>query len=255
VLTFIKYGSGPIVWLAFHGIGQDSSCFDPFAQKLAQTHTIYSIDLPFHGKSRHTNWPAIITIPYWQSLLTDFTAQHQIDRFSVIGFSIGGRFALVTTEAFATRVDEVLLLAPDGVTDDPWFRLGTSTSVGRALLRFFLRNTGFILALGRGFVRLGLLNDALLRFVEATMQTPDQREQIYRSWTGFRKLGVSISHFATVIAEHGIRVRLFLGLYDAVLPRQQTRPLETALPTCDVIVLPTGHTSLVRRVSTQLQID
>jgi pimeloyl-ACP methyl ester carboxylesterase len=254
VLTFVKYGSGPINWLAFHGIGQDSSCFEPFAEPLAPTHTIYSIELPFHGQSRYANWPPVITSAYWQSLITTFTAEHGIDRFSVVGFSIGGRFALITAQAFAPRIDEVLLLAPDGITEDPWFNLATSTKAGRLLLRFFLANTRLFLALGRGLVRLGLLNAALLRFVEATMQTSDQRDQIYRSWTGFRTLTTNISSFAKSMADHGVQIRLFLGQYDAVLPRQHTRLLERVLSTREltVTVLPTGHTSLVRRVAAQL---
>lgn len=253
MLTFIKYGSGPIVWLAFHGIGQDSRCFEPFAQPLAQTHTIYSIDLPFHGAGRTANWPSIITSAYWQSLLETFLIDQAIDRFSVIGFSMGGRFALITAQSFATRIDEVLLLAPDGITEDPWFKLGTSTQAGRALLRFFLLNTRLLLSLGYGLVRLGLLNAALLRFVDATMQTPDQRDQLYRSWTGFRTLTTDLPRFAKTMTDHGVRVRLFLGQYDAVLPTQHTQPLLDVMPACEVTLLPTGHTSLVRRVAMQLE--
>ncbi|HEY0108563.1 MAG TPA: alpha/beta hydrolase, partial [Fibrella sp.] len=97
-------------------------------------------------------------------------------------------------------------------------------------------------------------NAGLLRFVEATMQTPDQRDQIYRSWTGFRTLTIDIGNVARSMADHGVQVRLFLGEYDAVLPREHTRPLENALPASrlTVTVLPTGHTSLVRRVAAQL---
>ncbi len=243
-----------MVWLAFHGIGQDSGCFEPFADQLAQTHTIYSIDLPFHGQSRYTNWPPVITSAYWQSLIETFTSAHGINRFSVVGFSMGGRFALVTAQAFAARIDELLLLAPDGITEDPWFNLGTSTRAGRALLRFFLNNTRLFLALGHGLVRLGLLQAGLLRFVEATMQTPDQRDQIYRSWTGFRTLTTNIDHFTNLMTEYSVQVRLFLGKYDAVLPRRHTQPLEIARSGYEitVTVLPTGHTSLVRRVAVQL---
>lgn len=165
---------------------------------------------------------------------------------------MGGRFALVTARYFADQIDEVLLLAPDGVSQDPWFNLVTSTKAGRGLLRFCLRHTRFVLALGRGLVRVRLLNAALLRFVEATMQTSNQRDQIYRSWTGFRNLQTDMTQLAKTITDHHVRVRLFLGKYDAVLPRWQTRPLEIALPDCEVTILPTGHTSLVRRVAAQL---
>ncbi|MEZ0538251.1 alpha/beta hydrolase [Fibrella arboris] len=252
MLTFIKYGSGPIVWLAFHGIGQDSRCFEPFAKPLASTHTIYSVDLPFHGESRLAGWPSVITSTYWQSLLTEFMARHRIDRFSVVGFSIGGRFALITAQLFANRVGELVLLAPDGITQNPWFTLATSTKAGRALLRFFLNNTPLFTKAAHVLVKAGLLNASLLRFGEATMQTPAQRTQIYQSWTGFRLLRIDRHVFAKTMIEHGVQVRLFLGMYDVVLPQRRVQPLIDLLPNSALTLLPTGHTSLVKRVAEQL---
>ena len=257
MLTYIKYGSGPTVWLAFHGIGQNAHCFEPLAHQLTHTHTIYSIELPHHGRSvlkqnQPTNWPAILTNAYWHGLVTLFLATHSINRFSVIGFSMGGRFALVTAEHFAAQIDGLLLLAPDGVTQDPWFRLATSTVAGRILLRFFLNHTHWLLKIGHGFVRIGLLSASQLRFAEVTMQTPAQREQIYRSWTSFRTLKTTMRTFAIAMTTHQVQVRLFLGQYDTVLPRRHMQPLEIALPTCQVLIIPTGHNSLVRRVAALL---
>ena len=252
MLTYIKYGSGPTVWLAFHGIGQDATCFAPFGERLARTHTLYSIDLPFHGQRTPDDWPPVITQSHWQRLLADFLAAHRIDRFSVVGFSMGGRFALITAQQFAPHLNELLLLAPDGITDDYWYRLGTSTRPGRATLRFLLKHTPFLLTLGRGLVRLGLLSAARLRFVEATTKNPAQRDQIYLSWTGFTTFRTELIPLAKLLRQQQVRVRLFLGQFDAVLPRSRTRPLETALPSCEVTVLPTGHLSLVRRVAAQL---
>ena len=225
------------------------------ARQLAHTHTLYSIELPHHGRSAQNqpvDWPPVLTNAYWQGLITAFLTTHVINRFSVIGFSMGGRFALVTAEFFAARIDSVLLLAPDGIAEDPWFRIATSTAMGRVLLRFFLNHTRWVMVLGGGLVRVGLLEAALLRFAEATLQTPAQREQIYRSWTGFRTLKINMHTFASAMITHRVQVRLFLGLYDAVLPRRHTRPLEKALPTCEVVVLATGHSSLVRRVAAVL---
>jgi pimeloyl-ACP methyl ester carboxylesterase len=252
-----------VVWLAFHGIGQDATCFAPFGERLAQTHTIYSMNLPFHGPTDSGSnvpglaesvdapepWPANITKSYWQRLMADFVAQQSIGRFSVAGFSMGGRFALVTAEAFADRTDELILLAPDGITEDAWFRLATSTTPGRAALRFLLNHVGFFNKVGKGLVAMKLLNPALLRFAEATMQTPAQRTQIYASWTAFRTLTVDVPTLAQVLTKQGVKTTLYLGQFDAVLPRAHTRPLERAMPHCQVRVLPTGHTSLVKRAA------
>lgn len=259
-LHHIKYGTGPTVWLALHGIGQDASCFAPFGERLAQTHTIYSLNLPFHGTDQldtewpGTEWPATITKPYWQRLLTDFLSAHQIDRFSVAGFSMGGRFALVTAELFTDRIDQLILLAPDGVTDDPWFRTATSTRAGQAVLRFMLSHTGFFHQVGTGLVKLKLLKPGLLRFAEATLKTPAQRTQIYRSWTAFHPLTIDVPALAQRLRTRQVAVWLILGKFDAVLPAAYTQPLVRALPECRLIVLPTGHTSLVRRAADEVML-
>ena len=248
-LSFVKYGTGPIIWLAFHGIGQDAAAMAPFGEHLVQTHTIYSIDLPYHGQNRLADWPISITKSYWQRLLTRFLTKQGIDRFGVVGFSMGGRFALITAELFTDRLDKLILLAPDGVTEDPWFRVATGTAPGRRALGFFLNNTRLFTWLGRRLVRIGLLNSALLRFVAATMQTPEQREQIGRSWVGFRHLTIDIPALAKQLRTNNVPVWLYLGQFDAVLPLSHTRPLLRALPETHEVILPSGHTSLIRRVA------
>ncbi|MBO0931037.1 alpha/beta fold hydrolase [Fibrella aquatilis] len=247
--SFVKYGSGPVIWLAFHGIGQDAAAMAPLGERLSKTHTVYSIDLPYHGQDNQTNWPANITKTYWQSLVAHFLTKHGIDRFSVVGFSMGGRFALITASLFAPQLDELILIAPDGITEDPWFRLATNTAPGRWLLRFFLNNTRLFTRLGHGLVRLGLLSAGLMRFVEATMQTPEQRAQIGQAWVGFRHLTTDIPALAKQLRANKVHVWLFLGQFDAVLPLGHTRPLLRALPETTEIILPSGHTSLVRRVA------
>lgn len=250
MLSHIRFGTGPIIWLAFHGIGQDAAAMAPFGEKLSHTHTIYSIDLPFHGQDRQTEGlDADITKTYWQSLFAHFLVQHHIDRFSVVGFSMGGRFALVTAELFTDCLDGLILLAPDGVTEDPWFRLATGTQPGRWALRFFLKKPRLFTALGSGLVRVGLLKPALLRFMAATMQTHEQREQIGRSWVRFRQLTIDILALAKQLRAANVPVWLYLGQFDAVLPLAHTRPLLRAYPEINEVILPCGHTSLVKRVA------
>ncbi len=223
----------------------------PFGEKRAETHTIYSINLPFHGQDKQTTGlDPDITKTYWQSLVTQFLTEHHITRFGLVGFSMGGRFALVTAELFTDHLAELILLAPDGVTEDPWFRLATGTRLGRWALRFFLKNTRLFTALGRGLVRVGLLNPALLRFVAAIMQTHEQREQIGRSWVGFRQLTIDIPALAKKLRAANVPVWLYLGQFDAVLPLAHTHPLLRAYPETNEVILPCGHTSLVRRVAT-----
>jgi len=44
-----------------------------------------------------------------------FLGKEKIELFAVVGFSLGGKFALATLEAFTDKVTKVVLLAPDGI--------------------------------------------------------------------------------------------------------------------------------------------
>ena len=46
--------------------------------------------------------------------IREFLRKENISRFDVAGFSMGGRFALATLEAFPEKIGNVFLIAPDG---------------------------------------------------------------------------------------------------------------------------------------------
>ncbi len=142
-LTYQRFGTGPRALLAFHGMGQRSTCFAPLDRVLRDEFTIYSFDLFYHGDSsclsgdEYTDGE-VLTKARWQELIMTFLRQQGIDRFSVAGFSLGGRFALTTTELFAGRVDALWLFSPDGITISPWYWIAIHTQAGRWLFRYFL---------------------------------------------------------------------------------------------------------------------
>ena len=41
----------------------------------------------------------------WKEYVDKFLQENQIQKFSIISFSMGGRFALVTLEAFSERIE------------------------------------------------------------------------------------------------------------------------------------------------------
>src|SRR5687767_8509330 len=103
-LHYRKLGNGPKVLLAFHGFGQDISFFSPVAEALVNEFTIYAFDLFFHGKS----WLEKEHAPLSKALLADlmqrFLAKEKVEKFSVTGFSMGGKFALSVLESFPEKV-------------------------------------------------------------------------------------------------------------------------------------------------------
>ena len=109
-LHYQKIGHGKKILLSFHGMGQDFLCFQKFAQTFDNQYTIYLFDLPYHGKSGGINGNnyvenEVITKEIWEEYLGEFLQESQIQTFSIIAFSMGGRFALATVDRKSTRLN------------------------------------------------------------------------------------------------------------------------------------------------------
>ena len=250
-LAYQKFGHGPAVLLAFHGFGQSSQVFTPLGDSLGHQFTIFAIDLFFHGDSQFVgNRP--LTQTDWQKLMAAFLQTYHIDRFSLLGFSLGGRFALATIDAFADRLDQLILLAPDGITRNLWYRLATGSTFGRMLFWYVLRHLSMLNAFGHTLTRLGLLNRTVMRFAEISLGTPAQRELVYQSWTQFRFISPDLSIISELLNDHQLRVRFFTGSFDRIVPGSYILPFTAKLRHYELTVLQTGHNHLIELVSTIL---
>jgi len=250
-VAFRVFGSGPAVMLAFHGFGQDSTAYTPFLNQPNSGFTVYAIDLFLHGKSELTDGP-MLTKADWQQLIRGFLQTQHINRFSLAGFSLGGRFALAALDAFADRIDQLWLIAPDGITRSFWYRLSTATPAGRWLFQYTLRHLSVLNQVGHALVRAGLLNRTAMRFAELSLATPQQRQLVYDTWTQFRLIRPNLHAIATLLNSHPIQVRFFTGAFDRIVPGPYILPLTNRLRHYELTVLKTGHTHLIEQVAAQI---
>jgi pimeloyl-ACP methyl ester carboxylesterase len=165
---------------------------------------------------------------------------------------LGGRFVLVTTEAFADRLDQLILIAPDGITHSVWYRLATTTSAGRWLFRHGLRHLSALNQLGHALVRVGLLNRTAMRFAELSLSTSAQRTLVYTAWTQFRLIYPDLNIVSASITKHLVRVRFFTGAFDRIVPGTFILPLAGRLPRYELTVLKTGHNHLIELIADKL---
>ncbi|HEV7349128.1 alpha/beta hydrolase [Telluribacter sp.] len=258
MLHYHRLGHGPHVLLAFHGIGQDGiNCYQPFAEVLGDYYTLYAFDLYFHGQSRTTSTDDFhetspITKAAWKQIVQEFLSDNSIDRFDVAGFSMGGRFALATLEAFPEQIGQAYLMAPDGVREHPLYGLATRLAPGRYLFRQVLEHPDKLFSAARLLEKAGLLHSSLIRFVQHMLATPAQRQTVYHSWLGFRPLRFNISVLYGTLHNNGVLVYLFMGKYDQLLRPDKVRVLSRRLPENQYIVLSCGHTQLVAKAAAYL---
>jgi pimeloyl-ACP methyl ester carboxylesterase len=250
-LAYRSFGHGPATLLAFHGFGQNSHVFSPVNESAGHQFTILSIDLFFHGDSQYTAGH-LLTTNDWQRLIGALLDARRINRFSVMGFSLGGRFALSTAEAFADRVDRLLLIAPDGITRSNWYDLATATSMGRWIFRYGLKHLSTLERAGHALVRVGLLNRTVMRFAELSLSTPAQRTLVYTVWTQFRLISPAINKVAALLNQHAVRVQFFTGAFDRIVPGSFILPLTSRLQHFELTVLKTGHNHLIQMTAERM---
>lgn len=251
-MAYQKIGNGPAILLAFHGFGQTKEIFKPLNTSLGAQFTIFAIDLFFHGNSQYVGHQ-LLKKQDWQRFIAAFLEEQHIGRFSLMGFSLGGRFSLAIVESFADRLDQLILLAPDGITRSPWYRLATGSVVGRGLFRYVLRHLSMLNVFGHTLTRLGLLNKTAMRFAEISLGTPEQRKLVYQSWTQFRLITPNLTTLSKLLNENPVQVRFFTGAFDRIVPGSYILPLTKRLRHYELTVLKTGHNHLIELASTTLK--
>lgn len=248
-IPYTQLGSGPRILLAFHGIGQDgSSCFAPALKSIDPHYTIYAFDLPFHGRHSDAAFE-VISKADWKNSIQHFLNQNNISRFDITGFSIGGRFALATLEAFPESIDNAFLIAPDGVSEHPMYALATRVPPARWIYGWLMRHPGIFFPGVQVARTLKLASKSLVRFTQQVLNTPEQRQTIYRSWVAFRDLRFDIPTLVKTANAHQVTIYLFAGIYDSLLKPKAVQKLAHLLPEKQYIELKSGHTRLVEHAA------
>lgn len=244
-LFYSVAGHGPKTLLLFHGFGQDHTVFNQLVLRYQHLYTCYSFDLYFHGSTQWSHDEEPLEKQEWASQLNDFLERHTITDFSVLGYSMGGKFALATLEAFPNRVKELFLLAPDGVTISNWYKVATYPFILRKLFKSMILHPDRFQLIVNFAKSVGLIDKMVKRFVENQMNTEEKRKQVYYSWVVFRHLRFRMSHIATIINTNQIKTRLVVGRYDKVIAAEKMKPLAEKLTQNSLEIPECGHNDVI----------
>jgi pimeloyl-ACP methyl ester carboxylesterase len=254
-LFYEKAGNGRKNILLFHGFGQTHAVFKPLTAALSQEFTCYSFDLFFHGRSTRASGEIPIHKDEWSGLIRQFLEQENISRFSILGYSIGARFALSTFEALPDKVETIVLVAPDGIVASPWYSAATSTSAGRMFFRTIMRNQAIFRVL-TGFLQRSKIVDArVLRFAESQMKSEENRLRIYHSWIAFRKLKSNLKALTERINTLGVHVVVYFGRNDKIIESKKLRAFIHHVPSVKVLIVDRTHHTLLSHLPGNLLND
>ncbi|CAL1520819.1 alpha/beta hydrolase [Chitinophaga sp. MM2321] len=240
-------GSGEQLLICLHGFGESAAHFSPLTEGLGDQFTIIALDMPLHGK---TDWQEnrVFEKDDLVAVVMRVLHRYEKERFSLLGYSMGGRLALCLVEKMPTRIDHLIMLAADGLKNNPWHMFVTQTGIGNKLFKYNTFHPQLFFTLLHLWRRLGLLNQSIYKFALHRMDQPEKRELVYNVWTIMRKMMPDKKRCKQLLSGYHVLTLLVFGKYDRVIPPiLGTRFADGSFP-CKMIVLEKGH----QLISTEL---
>ncbi|HRO45315.1 alpha/beta hydrolase [Agriterribacter sp.] len=211
----MQWGTGKKILLCFHGFGETAGSFMSLARQIENSYTIIAVDLPLHGK---TIWKDGLpcTAADIINIIDNIPVLHE-QHFSLAGYSMGGRVALSVYERIPQRIVQLVLLAPDGLKMNCWYRLATQTIWGNRLFKYFMEKPGIFFTITKMLKSTGMINTGVYNYVHRYLNQKDKRTQLYTIWTTMRKLKPGIKMIKTLIPKNNTPVLLIYGRYDRII--------------------------------------
>jgi pimeloyl-ACP methyl ester carboxylesterase len=222
-LEYAKFGAGKSVLLAFHGFGRHFSDFEILVPSMGKLFTIYAINIFHHGNSAYPqNRIEKNTLKKEElaELFNQFFKANQIDRFSLIGYSLGGKVALTIAEYFAARLDHLILVAPDGIYINKWYKFAAINPLGRRLARWTMNHPKPFFKFADFLKWSKIVPPHLHRFAYIHFDTLEKRQLVYKVWMTFRRIDPDIAKIQELLNEHEVNTILVFGKFDRVIPPQ-----------------------------------
>ena len=166
------------VLLLLHGFGSSLQTWDEWSVKLDPKYRVIRLDLPgfgLTGASPLNDYSEEKDV----AILTHFADKLGLDKFSVIGHSMGGKMAWSLAAAQPDRVQALVLMAPDGFPEAKDF--GTKpyeVPAVMGLVKYFLPKYFVKKSIEPAFADAEALNDALVSRYYDMLRAPGVRGAI-----------------------------------------------------------------------------
>ncbi len=239
-LHYLRFGSGKRLLLAFHGYGNTASIFQPFRQYVETDFTVISIDLPHHGKSK---WEEGLQLHKHdlEELINYCINTFGVNKLSLLGYSMGGRVCLTITDLVPEKVEQVLLIASDGLVFNPFYFFVTKTYIGKRIFRKFLTNTSRYAGIVNWMRKKQWIDQSRYKFAMYYLGSEADRQFLLKVWPGMSLITPNRRHLRSVINTYRIPVYIFMGAYDRIIPVPHAQRFKKDLETVQLFILEKGH--------------
>ena len=244
-LAYRRFGSGSEVWIFFHGFGQCHQDMLTFDKLRTPNQRFLFVDLIYHGQSSWNTSEKDLKKEEWKAILLSLLQKESIDTFHLVGYSMGGKFALLSYELLPERISSLSLLAPDGIKTGLWYSMSNYPSGIHPLFKQVVFRPKRFFTLVDGLKTAGLLQKSLVKFVKTQLETRSKRAQAYLVWKVLGGLHLQLGIVIRQLRQRPIPVTLVLGEFDRMVSPKNLERFTAKVPQLRLLQLPVGHGQLI----------
>ena len=242
-IELFVYGNGPKKLLAFHGFDNEAQEFEPLAE-LLPGYTVIAVNLYFHGNSfasaEHVD--AGLTIYDFKKLHEAIFEKFPAEQYEILGYSLGGRIALVLFQTLPDRVSRLILLAPDGLKSTFFYRFVTRNYFGKKIFNRTIKDPSRVLSIATFLTSIRVLPKKKLQFLHYNLEHQMRRDKVNNAWMIYRFIIPDLQKVKEIIVEQKKQVFIFLGKWDILMPPILGRRFKRGIENnCTVTIIDTGH--------------
>jgi pimeloyl-ACP methyl ester carboxylesterase len=245
-LHYYKFGNGPKVMLGFHGYGMHGKQFKILESTLGSTYTFIGFDLFFHKetKLKDQSLETIkkgITKKQFADLLLDFCSHEKIERFSVIGYSMGTHYASIIAEELAPLIDEFIVAAPSSLNPGKLIPFFSKSKTGNKILERLALSDKFLVRMLKTFRTLRIIDAEAYKILFGEIGTHELRYNFYACFTYLSTFETDEPRLLTALNEQNIKSIFIFGKRDKSFPPGIGKDFIAKVKNAKVILLDEGH--------------
>ncbi len=245
-LHYCLWGTGNKLLLCLHGFGETAQSFRVLQPFLCGEYTMIALDLPLHGE---TLWgdTLLFTVEDMAAVIDHIPVMHKRN-FSLMGYSMGGRTALQLYQYLPGRVEGLILIAPDGIKINIWYRFATQNKLGNIIFKYVMRNPRFFFWVTGVLRKAGMINTGVYKYVHVHLKSAGMRMQLYNIWTTMRRIKPDIRLIRSLIRAHETKIVLIYGRFDRVIRYTTGEQFRSGIENfCALHILDAGHRLLTEK--------
>ncbi len=247
IIAYAVFGNGTRQLLCLHGYGLTGTSFNFLNDFLGNDFTLICIDFPYHGNTIWNN--GLFTLQDIEAILSllEITST-----FSILGYSMGGRVGLQLLESIPLKIEQMVLIAPDGLHNNPWQKLATQSKLGNRFFKFTMQQPQwFFYLLSIGF-SIGLLNKSIKKFVHFYIDDANERMALYKRWTAMKLFKPNLKKIQNNITKHNIPVSILFGKYDRIIISKRGNQFKQNQSLITIKEISAGHQLLQKKYAQEI---